>query len=194
MAKKIVVLCGSPRKKGNTNTIVKWFAEGAREAGAKVKIIDVAHLKYKANGCIACMGCKKWDKYQCVIEDEATPILASLPRYDVIVFATPVYFFGPTAQLKLILDRMYSLFKYDEKTGEFVHQLGGKTFALIATAGGPRESCLNPLEKTFSEIARLTGLELKCLVEPFSPFDTKEFKEKKDVKKKAAAFGKKLAR
>jgi len=195
MGKKIIVLCGSPRKKGNTNTVVKWFAEGARKAGAKVKIVDVANLKYKSNGCIACMGCKKWDKYQCVIKDEATPILASLPRYDVIVFATPVFFFGPTAQLKLFLDRTYSLFKFDKKTGEFVHQLGGKTFALIATSGGPRESCLKPLEDTFSQIAQLTGLKLECLVEPFSSFDTKEFlRDKKDLKKKAAAFGKKLAR
>ena len=188
-----MVLCGSPRKKGNTNTIVEWMAEGARKQGAEVEIIDVANLKYKANGCTACMGCKKSEKYECVIDDEAKPILARIPEADVITFATPIYFFGPTAQLKLFLDRMYSLFKMDEKTGEFIHPLKGKTFALIATSGGPRESCIQPLETSFTEIARLTGVELKCHAEPFAPWDTNEFKKNPDVKKRAIEFGKKLA-
>lgn len=188
-----MALCGSPRKKGNTNTVVEWMAEGARKADAEVEIIDVAKLNYKANGCTACMGCKKSAKYECVIDDEATPILARIPEGDVIVFATPIYFFGPTAQLKMFLDRMYSLFKVNEKTGEFIHPLKGKTFALIATSGGPRESCIQPLETSFSEIARLTGIELKCLAEPFAPWDTNEFKKNADVKKRAIEFGKKLA-
>ena len=47
MPRKIVVLCGSPRKKGNTNRVVSWFAEGAGEAGASVEIVDTARLKYR---------------------------------------------------------------------------------------------------------------------------------------------------
>ena len=51
MSKKIMIICGSPRKKGNTMTLVNWVKSGAEEAGAKVELVDAAHLKYKTNGC-----------------------------------------------------------------------------------------------------------------------------------------------
>jgi len=193
MGKKIMFVCGSPRKKGNTNTIVKWIAKGAKEAGAELEIIDAASLNYKTNGCTACMGCKKSDKYECVINDDAKPLLAKIPEKDVLIFATPVYFFGPSAQLKLFLDRMYSLFKIDAKTGEFIHPLKGLKMVLVATSGGPRESCLEPLERSFSEIARLSGLEFESFMEPFAPFESKELQKNEELKQKAIGFGKKLA-
>ena len=136
MAKKIMVLCSSPRKDGNTNTVVNWAVEAATEAGAEVETIDVANLNYKVNGCIACMKCQQSEKFECAVADDAQPIIARIPEFDVLVLATPIYFMGPNAQLKLIVDRTFSLFKFNPQTEEITHNLAGKTLALIATAAG----------------------------------------------------------
>jgi multimeric flavodoxin WrbA len=84
MAKKIMVLIGSPRKNGNTSTIADWFAEGAKAAGAGVEVINITQLKSKFGGCIACMGCQKSDKYECQVQDEVQPVLARMPKADAI--------------------------------------------------------------------------------------------------------------
>jgi len=110
MNKKILILSGSPKKDGNTATLVKWFAEGARSKGARVEIVRTAFLKYKSTGCTSCRACQRLDAYECVINDEAKPILAKMAKVDAIVMATPLYFFGASAQLKLVFDRMFSLY------------------------------------------------------------------------------------
>ncbi len=61
MAKKIMVLSGSPRKNGNTSTVVNWFIEGAKAAGAEVELVDLTKLKSTHHGCIGCLGCQKSD-------------------------------------------------------------------------------------------------------------------------------------
>ncbi|MFA7653123.1 MAG: flavodoxin family protein, partial [Candidatus Omnitrophota bacterium] len=113
MAKKILILSGSPRKHGNTAYLVKWFCEGAWAKGAQVEVVNTAFLRYKATGCISCRRCQKIAKYECVIDDEAKPVLARMALVDVIVMATPLYFYAASAQLKLVMDRMFSLYKWD---------------------------------------------------------------------------------
>ncbi len=113
MGKRIMVLAGSPRENGNTNTVAGWVAAAVKESGADVEVVDVSRLKSKNNGCIACMGCQKPEKFECTVDDEIKPVLARIPDMDVLVFATPTYFLGPTAQMKLVMDRMYSLIKFD---------------------------------------------------------------------------------
>ena len=108
MAKNILVLSGSPVKNGNTAMLVKWFAEGACSKGAQVEVVSAAFLKYKTTGCISCRRCQTSKEYACVINDEATPVLKKMAQVDVIVMATPLYFYGPSSQLKLIMDRMFS--------------------------------------------------------------------------------------
>ena len=99
MAKKILVLSGSPKKNGNTALLVKWFSEGAKSKGADVEIVQTAFLKYKSNGCTSRRSCQKIEKYECVIDDEAKPVLAKMAKVDVIVMATPLYFYGPSAHV-----------------------------------------------------------------------------------------------
>ena len=124
MADKIMILASSPRKHGNTNTVTQWVIEGAQTAGATVECVDVANLKHKFNGCIACFGCQQSEKYECVVEDETADLLKRLLDYETLVFATPVFFFGPNAQLKLVLDRMLSHVKFDPETHENVKASG----------------------------------------------------------------------
>ena len=136
MGKKIVIVCGSPRADGNTNRVVRWVADTARDAGAEIEIIDAAQLDYATNGCTACMGCQKINEYRCVIDDELSPILTRLPEADVVVFATPVYWFGPTAQIKLFIDRMFSLINTGVLPWTTAFENGTTTMAVISTSGG----------------------------------------------------------
>jgi len=190
MAKKILILSGSPKKHGNTATIVKWFTIGAKSKGAKVEIVQTAFLKYKSFGCTSCRACQKSEKYECVINDEAKPILAKMARADVIVMATPLYFYGPSAQLKIIFDRMFSLFKWDNKADTMKTPLKGKTFALIASAY--EDIGLDALEKPFRLTAKYTGMKFKSLLIP-NAGESGDIKNKVAIQKRAIALGKNIS-
>jgi len=186
MAKKIIVLCGSPNAKGATNTLVEWAAEAARAKGAEVEVVDLLKLEYKVPGCTGCFGCQKSEEYRCVIDDEAADMLARLPEADVIVSATPVYFFGPTAQFKRFQDRMFSLFKMQPEGG-FKSAIGDCDTALIATAGGSMEYGLGLTVQVFEMATSVAGQSLKTLLAPEVDLDDPE------LKAKATAFGELLA-
>lgn len=190
MAKKILVLSGSPKKDGNTATLVNWFSKGARSKGAKVEIVNTAFLKYKSNGCTSCRSCQKLEKYECIIDDEASPILAKMANVDVIVMATPLYFYGPSAQLKLIFDRMFSLYKWDNEAGTMKTPLKGKMFVLIASAY--EDIGLDSLEKPFKLTAEYTSMKFKSLLIP-NAGESGDIKNKTDIREKAVALGKKVA-
>src|ERR1035437_1593609 len=184
MARRIMILGGSPRPNGNTNTVVDWFSQGAADAGAEVERIDLARLKFAVNGCICCMGCQKSDKFECVIKTPAQPILARMPDADVIVFATPVYFFGPTAQLKLVLDRMYSLYKFT-KADSFDCAIRQATLVLISTAGDGLEGGLGSVAESFGNMARFNGSKLETLLVPNAPKDPKDMASNQELHRKA---------
>ena len=190
MVKKILVLSGSPKKDGNTANLVNWFAEGARSKGAKVEIVQTAFLKYKSFGCTSCRSCQKSEKYECVIDDEAKPILAKMAKVDVIVMATPLYFYGPSAQLKLIFDRMFSLYKWDNEADTMKTPLKGKTFVLIASAY--EDIGLDSLERPFSLTAEYTSMKFKSLLIP-NAGESGDIKDKTNIKERAIALGKKVA-
>ena len=101
----IVVLSGSPRKGGNTAIMVDAFREGAQEAGNTVEVIDVAALNIKP--CCACGSCFK-NGGNCAINDDMTSVREKLKKTDMVAFASPVYWFDISAQLKLVIDRMYA--------------------------------------------------------------------------------------
>ncbi|MDR2892387.1 MAG: flavodoxin family protein [Deltaproteobacteria bacterium] len=108
MSKNIVVLSGSPRKNGNTARLAAAFIEGAKAAGKEVAFFDVA--KMHIGGCLGCGYCFK-NEGVCVQKDDMPPILAALRQADALVLASPVYYFGVSAQIKLAIDRFFALLK-----------------------------------------------------------------------------------
>ncbi|MFB3894613.1 MAG: flavodoxin family protein [Phycisphaerae bacterium] len=192
MARRIMILCGSPRASGNTNTVVGWFAQGATAAGAEVEKIDLAKLKLKGNGCLCCMGCQKSDTFECVVKDGAQPILARMPEADVLVFATPVYFFGPTAQLKLVMDRMYSLYKY-AKSESFDCAIRHATLVLISTAADGMDGGLGLLAESFETMAKFNGSRFEKFLVPNAPKETSELASNAALRSKAVEFGRRIA-
>lgn len=133
MAKKILIITGSPRGNANSTALALKVAEGAESIGAKVDMVDATELDFAVAGCKACDGCKP-DKLQCALEDDIADLMAEFPKYDSIIFATPIYFFSFPAQLKIIIDRMYSLM-ISEGNMTFT-PLKKVQFAVVATGAG----------------------------------------------------------
>ncbi|MDD6269684.1 MAG: flavodoxin family protein [Oscillospiraceae bacterium] len=102
---RIVVLSGSPRKGGNTDLLVQAFAEGAG-INNEVEIISVTD--HKVGPCIGCNSCFNRSGNSCFQNDDMTKIYEKLKYADVIVTASPVYFYGISAQLKAVIDRLHT--------------------------------------------------------------------------------------
>ena len=101
MALQVVGLAGSPRRGGNTETLLDRFLAGAASAGARVQKVFVAGLKIA--GCVACDGC--WQDGRCVVQDDFQQVHERLLRADVIAVAAPLFFWGLPAQMKALIDR-----------------------------------------------------------------------------------------
>lgn len=101
MSKKVLILSGSPRKEGNSDLLCDEFARGAMEAGHDVMKIRVAEKNI--GYCRACYACKNTGK--CVINDDMAELLQNMIDADVLVLASPVYFYSVDAQLKAVIDR-----------------------------------------------------------------------------------------
>ena len=192
MGKKILFLTSSPRKSSNTNILVDWASESALFAAADVEIVDVALISYRVPGCIACMGCQQHSGFRCSIEDDVQQLLLKIPEFDVVVIATPVYFYGPNAQIKHILDRWYSLTKPDEN-GKPKFAKSGMTLALISTAGGSMDDGLAMTEETFSRIAEFVGMKFESLLVPHCPPMPGKIRHNSELEESAREFGKELA-
>ena len=190
--RKVMFICGSPRARGNTRTVIEWMAEGAREAGSDVEIVDAAKLSYNAVGCAACMGCRESDEYRCVVDDGAAPVIARIPEQDAVVFATPVYFMGFSAQLKLIVDRMFSLGKV--RDGEYVLApgLAETRFAIVATAGGGMSDGLELVRANMEAITGWFGAPVESFLVPNADGEGGVRDSNGELRERARDFGRAL--
>jgi len=102
---KILVITGSPRKNGNSATLADHFTRGAREAGHEVVRFDAAFKK--VHPCVACNSCGM--NGPCVFKDDFEFVRRHIVDADCVVFATPMYYFGISAQLKAVIDRFYAI-------------------------------------------------------------------------------------
>ncbi|WP_317382095.1 flavodoxin family protein [Megasphaera stantonii] len=120
--KHIVILSGSPRKNGNTNLLCRQFQKGAEEAGHSVRFIPLAEKRI--GFCRACDVCMR-NGGACIQKDDMENILCAFQQADVVVLATPVYFYGVSAQMKACIDRTYPIWQH----------LGRKEVYYIVSAG-----------------------------------------------------------
>lgn len=101
---RIVVITGSPHKNGSSNLLAERFMEGAAEAGHTVKRFDAAFMNI--HPCLGCDHCGM--NGPCTQKDDVSQIRDALLDADMAVFVTPIYYFGVSAQLKMVIDRFYS--------------------------------------------------------------------------------------
>ncbi len=104
---KVLILNGSPRK-GNTCVAVNAIEKGMDAAGG-FEVMEIKANDMSVSGCIACMACNC--EGDCVFEDDTNDIIDAVEAADAVIFATPVYWWGMTAQLKLIIDKFYCRFE-----------------------------------------------------------------------------------
>jgi multimeric flavodoxin WrbA len=100
----ILVLESSPHRHGSSNMIAEEFARGAEEHGHDVTVIDVA--RKRIGPCMGCDRCRI--SGECVQDDDMVEVRDAILATDMVVFATPLYYFGMTAQLKTVIDRFYA--------------------------------------------------------------------------------------
>lgn len=121
---KITILNGSARKE-NTAAMVDAFAEGAKEAGHEVEILQVGRMKIA--GCLGCEYCHTKGEGKCVQKDDMEKVIAAYLDCEMVVFASPVYYFAMTAQMNAAIQRVYCIGKPPKATKA----------ALLLSSGAP---------------------------------------------------------
>ncbi len=152
---KIVCVLGSPRAHANSSILAARFADAARKLGGEVKTFVLNDLKYR--GCQGCMLCKtKLDR--CVLEDDLTQVLDAVREADVVVLASPVYFWDVSAQTKGFLDRCFSYLVPDFITNPVKSRLEpGKKFVLMLAQANPDEGSFTDIFPKFDYFFRAFG-------------------------------------
>ena len=107
--KKVLIISASPRKNSNSEALALSFAEGAKEAGNEVEFISLRGKMI--NFCRGCFACQKTQR--CVIHDDADEICQKMLNANILVFATPIYYYEMSGQMKTLLDRMNPLYPSD---------------------------------------------------------------------------------
>lgn len=138
---KICLLMGSPHLEGTTAALAEAFSEGARAAGHEVERIDVETLTIEP--CTNAL-LERLTKGEDVDTDGMAKVFASLLKADAVVLATPLYYYGMTAQLKAVVDRFVS--RNDEVAAK------GLKAVLLAVAAGPAPEAMEPLSAQFRAI------------------------------------------
>lgn len=109
MAKKVTVISTSIRPNSNSELLAKSFAEGAEAAGNEVTFITLKDKDIRF--CRGCLSCHQTGK--CIIQDDVAPIMDAVLQADVVVWATPIYYFEMSGQMKTLIDRMNPMYPKD---------------------------------------------------------------------------------
>ena len=137
MAKRIVILNGSPRKKGNTSELVKAFTRGAESAGHTVTEFFLDSMNI--HGCKGCFGGRSGRDHPCVQRDDMDKIYPAVRECDVIVLASPLYYWNMSGQIRTAVDRLFAL---EEGDGNLLRGHGRASALLMAAEGHDFEDVL----------------------------------------------------
>lgn len=173
---KILALIGSPRKGSNTDTLVDHILEGTGTEGHESEKLYL--YDYKISPCIDCRNCKK-DELVCTVNDGMQEIYPKMEEADLIIFGTPVYWYGPTGKMKLLIDRMRPFIANGK--------LKGKKGAVVTPSEEGPKAC-GPLLEMFKMSFDYVGMEYAGKVLA-TAYEKGEIKEKKEELKKAYEFG-----
>ena len=147
---QITTLLGSAKKKGNTATILGWVEQELETMGHSVERIYL-HNK-TIGGCMGCAKCRQTpDAIACVQKDDAPAILERMIASDAVLYASPVYFWEFTSQIKRLIDRSFSLVTNYHQPGH-TSLMAGKRIGLLVTGGGAYENNAEGLFTAFDRI------------------------------------------
>lgn len=177
MSKNVVIISSSPRKGGNSDTMADEFLRGAVEAGNTVEKINIRDMELKF--CIGCLSCQRTGK--CVLRDDMNALYDTVQRADILVFATPVYYYGMTGQLKTFLDRLNPLFS---KENSF------KDIYVLMSAAEDEDSAMDgTINGVQCWIDCFSGVAIKEVLRGIGLTDPRDI-DKTDFKRQAYEMGK----
>ena len=148
---KVLGVVGSPRKEGNTDILVEEALRGARETGRETEKVFLNDLRISPCQSVCTEYCEKMG--DCKIRDDMPPIYKTLYDSDPIILGTPVYWYGPSAQLKTFIDRWYAF-----SNPKFAGRMRGKSLILVAAFEEPDSSAADGLVTMIDKTAKF----LKC--------------------------------
>ena len=137
MNKKVVILNGSPRKKGNTAALIAEFTRGTKEAGNTVTEFFLDGMDI--HGCKGCFGGHSSKECPCVQKDDMMQIYPAVKECDVIVLATPLYYWNMSGQIRIAIDRLFAL---EEGDGNLLRGHNRSSALLMAAEGNGFEDVL----------------------------------------------------
>lgn len=148
MSKNILVLQGSPRMDGNSADLAASFILGAEEAGKKIVMPEINGKDI--SGCLSCEDCRRNGGF-CKIHDYMYNLYREFDKADIIVIATPIYFFALPAQIKAIVDRLYCYGPNYPRRG----------IALLLTSNDPDPDVFMPMINYYEHMVKFLGWEDK---------------------------------
>jgi multimeric flavodoxin WrbA len=125
--RRILIVAASPRKNGNSSILASKAAEGVKACGGEADVVAIGNLRIAP--CNGCDVCKAKPDTSCVIKDDMQPLYGKIKEADGVIFATPIYWFNVSAQMKSFIDRSYAL------RGEDSWAFTGKNIGVILTYG-----------------------------------------------------------
>jgi len=128
--KKILFINGSPRKNGNTSAMLNTLLQ--KLDSRKFTFEQIRLYDHQIGPCIDCRGCKK-NELKCIVNDDMQALYPKIESSEILIIGTPIYWFGPSAQTKLVLDRLRPYFSSQK--------LAEKKAALITPAGTGEKDC-----------------------------------------------------
>ncbi len=185
--KQILILKGSPRRNGNSNLLADQAEAGARETGAEVASFFLQELHIE--GCSGCDACQVNGDQVCTIQDDMQKIYPIIKEADGIIFASAIYWFTYTAQLKLVIDRLYA---FERPTGSI---LMGKSVGIILTYGDSdpmKSGCINAIH-SFQDMFSYLRAPI-CGIVHGTAMNIGDVKSNKALMQKAFTLGQKLAK
>ena len=154
--KHVLVLLGSPRKKGNSTVLAKQIMRGAESTGAEVETVYLNGLNIRP--CQGCYACKKKNSTGCAVDDDMQSLYPKLIEADAWIIASPVYWFNMSAQTKIFMDRCFALWNEDPE-----RNLMYKKRIAIAMSYGDSDpfnsGCVNAL-RSFQDAYRYAGARI----------------------------------
>ena len=176
---QVLGLVGSPRKDSNTDLLVSQILEGAKTSNHLIEKLYLYGLNISP--CVDCRACKK-DNYQCAIHDEMQRLYPKLENADLIVFGTPLYWYGPTAPMKLVIDRLRPFISSKKLTN--------KRAILVIPSEEGVDAC-NLLVGMFELSFKYLEMEIVSKILPTAP-ERAEVKNQTQVLNEAFELGKNL--
>ncbi|CCZ21473.1 putative uncharacterized protein [Acetobacter sp. CAG:977] len=158
MSKKIIILNGSPRTNGNTKSLIDAFICGAKDKGHQISCFNLQQMNI--HGCLGCFGGGKDKNSPCVQKDDMIEIYPKYVEADIVVLASPMYYWGISGQLKCAFDRLFAVAECDKNC-----ENPKKDCILLMAAEGDGEQNARPVTDYYNSLLKfLNWKNLGCII------------------------------